>query len=283
MDKQTDTGLFNELSELIGLRMHFCMKVFHHADWVEHKTHMDYDLWFIQSGVLKIIINGTEHTANPGDVIFFYPDVPYTASSPSEDCQFIYVHFDFEIGSQQRILNAFQLSGIIPQERILEEAALFVKSFNASQELNYVPNNRFYIKACLMAVLAKIFEIHHQGQYIGTFLIENKSIESKKNLQVLQPALTYINQNLNNTIKIQQLAALTGMSEKYFIAYFKKSIGMTPGHYIYQVKMNRARDYLCQKKYTIQQIASFLGYFDTFAFSKAFKKYYSVAPSKFIP
>jgi AraC-like DNA-binding protein len=45
--------------------------------------------------------------------------------------------------------------------------------------------------------------------------------------------------------------------------------------------MNRARDYLYEKNYTIQQIAGFLGYPDPFTFSKAFKKFYNVPPSKF--
>lgn len=60
-----------------------------------------------------------------------------------------------------------------------------------------------------------------------------------------------------------------------------KILGITPGQYINQIKMNRARDYLYEKKYTIQQIAGFLGYPDPFTFSKAFKKFYNVPPSKF--
>ncbi len=80
---------------------------------------------------------------------------------------------------------------------------------------------------------------------------------------------------------MNELAALVGISEKYFITYFKKALGITPGQYIYQIKMNRAREYLNEKKYTIQQIANLLGYPDPFTFSKAFKKYYNVPPSKF--
>jgi AraC-like DNA-binding protein len=80
---------------------------------------------------------------------------------------------------------------------------------------------------------------------------------------------------------MSELAALVGISEKYFITSFRKALGITPGQYIYQIRMNRARDYLNENKYTVQQIASLLGYPDPFTFSKAFKKYYQVAPSRF--
>ncbi|MGN7170043.1 helix-turn-helix domain-containing protein [Paenibacillus cellulositrophicus] len=79
---------------------------------------------------------------------------------------------------------------------------------------------------------------------------------------------------MHRSVRMNELAALVGVSEKYFISYFKKSVGITPGQYISQIKMNRARDYLYAQKYTFQQIAGFLGYPGPFTFSKAFKKYY---------
>jgi len=282
MDKNmTDMGILNELSELISLRMKSFFELTHDTKWIEHKAHTDYDLWFVQSGIVTITIDGFEHTANPGDVVFFYPGVPYMAAASDKGCRFIYIHFDFEIGKQQRILNDFQLSGVIPQELIREEAILFGKAFTQSNLLRSIPGNRLYLKACLTAVIAKIIELHGLGQYTGTFLNGRTSRKVQSNLDVLQPVFKYVNNHLHKSIKINELAAFVGISEKYFITYFKKALGITPGQYIYQIKMNRAREYLNEKKYTIQQIANLLGYPDPFTFSKSFKKYYNVAPSKF--
>ncbi|HZG84567.1 AraC family transcriptional regulator [Paenibacillus sp.] len=271
----TDIGILNELSEMIALRMKSFMDPAHDGDWVEHKSHADYDLWFIQSGIVKIAIHGTEHTARPGDVVLFYPGIPYIASTIGSGCRFIYVHFDFGIGQQQRILDDFQLSGVVPGELVREETALFDASYVRSK------GNRLYMKACLTAVLAKIIELHGQGAYIGTFAHGKSSRKTGGSLDVLQRVFQYVDERLHTAIKMSELAAIAGVSEKYFISYFKKIVGITPGQYIYQIKMNRARDYLYQKKYTVQQIASFLGYPDPFTFSKAFKKYYRVPPSKF--
>ncbi|WP_235548842.1 cupin domain-containing protein [Paenibacillus sp. Soil522] len=80
--KRTDMGILNELSEFIALRMKSFWEPVHDGNWIEHKAHIDYDLWFVQSGIVKITIDGIEHTANPGDVVLFYPGVPYRQLLP---------------------------------------------------------------------------------------------------------------------------------------------------------------------------------------------------------
>ncbi|MDG0810700.1 helix-turn-helix transcriptional regulator [Cohnella rhizosphaerae] len=175
----------------------------------------------------------------------------------------------------------FPLSGIVGGDLIRENVELFVKAYAQSERSDGKPGNRLYLKACLMAVIAKIIELHAQGQYHGAFLIGTSPRRSGRDLDVLQPIFRYIDDHLHESVRIGELAPLAGISEKYFISYFKKAVGITPGQYIYQIKMNRARDYLYEKKYTVQQISGFLGYPDPFTFSKAFKKYYHVPPSKF--
>ncbi|ASA21597.1 AraC family transcriptional regulator [Paenibacillus donghaensis] len=279
---KTDMDIFNELSEQIEIRMNSCNQLTHVGDWSEHKTHSDYDLWLLLDGSLTIHIKGIKHSAKPGDVIFFYPDVPYHATSADWGCRFIYVHFDFALGNQQRILSDFQLSGIIDRELIHEEVERFSKTYSQSKQQSIIPGIRLGMKANLTAIVAKIMELHGTGQYTGRFLNGSMTNKLGRGLNLLRPVFKYIDDHLNQSIKMKELAALVGISEKYFISYFKNALGVTPGQYIYQVKMNRAREYLYEKKYSVQQIANFLGYPDPFTFSKAFKKYYNISPSKFV-
>lgn len=281
MDATMNMGILNELSEYITLRMSSFLEYSPAGDWIEHKAHADYDLWFVEDGIVKLTVDGAEHTAHPGDVVFFYPGIPYRAATTPEGCRFIYVHFEIGIGRQQRILSDFPLAGVVPDELIREEAALFERSYRQIQQAGSMAGNRLYLKACLTAVVAKIIGLHGQGRYTGTFASGSKTKRAERSLDVLQPVFTHINEHLHQTMKMSELASLAGISEKYFISYFKKALGITPGQYIYQIKMNRARDFIYKKKYTVQQIASFLGYPDPFTFSKAFKKYYNVPPSKF--
>ena len=67
-----------------------------------------------------------------------------------------------------------------------------------------------------------------------------------------------------------------------FIEYFKRTLGISPGQYIKSLKMNLARDYIYEKKYSVKEIAYMLGYTDQYTFSKAFKKQFNTPPSRFI-
>ncbi|QOS78984.1 helix-turn-helix transcriptional regulator [Paenibacillus sp. JNUCC31] len=279
--RPVNRSIIDELSEHVTLRMSSYLEQAHDGKWIEHKSHSDYDLWFITAGSVKITIHGMEHIAAPGDVVFFYPDMPYTASATGELCQFIYMHFDFSISEQRRILEQFQLSGIVPGKRICEETALFISSYQRLKHGSVASGSPLYLKATLLLVISKILELHGQGLYNGEFLKDGQRNKTEGNLGVLQGVFQYVDANLHRPIRVHELASIAGVSEKYFISLFKKTLGITPGQYMNQIKMNRARDYLYEKKYTIQQIAGFLGYPDPFTFSKAFKKVYHVPPSKF--
>lgn len=279
--EHSDMDILNELSEHITLNMKTCWMISHPSDWIEHKAHVYYDLWFIREGRAVIRFEDEQFVAEERDIVFFYPGVPYMAHTDQAGCRFIFTHFDFVIGERQRILDNFELSGIIPHRLIREEFELFTRAYDTAHSRGS-EGNRLYQKAQLMAVLARIIELYGQGQYRGEFPVKHRRSRVGRNLDFFQPIFDYVNDHLHTAIRISELASLVGMSEKYFIDYFKRSIGITPGQYIYQVRMNRARDYLYSRHHSIQEIASLLGYPDPFTFSKAFKKYYNVPPSKFV-
>ncbi len=282
MDKRLH--LFHELSEHISLRLNSFREDVHDSLWIENKAHHDYDLWFIQSGRIILTIGHSQFIAEPGDVVFFYPDITYTATTEVEGCSFIYVHFDFALEHQLRILDDFKLAGVIPEKLIRGEYAMFREACLRDQARAGQSGTRLYLKGCLTIAMAKIIELCSSGAYTGTF--ESKRGEGRGQtsacLAILQPVFRHIHDNLERPVRICELAAVAGMSEKYFITYFRKALGVTPGQYVYQIKMNRARDYIYQRKYSVQQIAGLLGYPDPFSFSKAFKKYYKIPPSRFV-
>ncbi len=276
------TSIFDELSEHISLRIKSTQQEWHALHWVENKAHIDYDMWLVQEGEIIIRTGNLTQEASPGDVVFFYPHQPYTAHTDSDHCQFIYIHFDFGIGEHYRILEDYQLSGIIPADLVSEEFQLMLAAH--ADYTSHKSLSSLRLKGCLTLLLSKIIEQFGNGIYTGTFSKHAKQKQGlpSRHLALLQPVFGYIDEHLHTPIKIESLAEIASMSEKYFITFFKKGVGITPGQYIYQLKMNRARDYLYQQKYSIKEIATLLGYPDPYTFSKAFKKYYHVAPSRFI-
>ena len=272
--------IFNELSEHVNIRINSCKDVRHDSRWAEVYAHVDYDMWFITSGKVMFVSNGTEYAANTGDVVFFYPDSLYNASTGKEGCSFIYIHFDMSMDNNQRILNDFSLSGVIPGGFIFEEVRMLKDGYDRYKR--NIQMSSILLKGYLTILIARIMELYGKGNYTGGFSGHIDYGADKRKLSSLQPVFSYIKENKSSYPRIKELAEIAGMSEKYFITYFKASLGMTPGQYIYQVKMNRAREYIYMNEYTIKEIAYLLGYPDQYTFSKAFKKYYKMPPSKFV-
>jgi AraC-type DNA-binding domain-containing proteins len=272
--------LFNELSEHIQIRVNAANTMNHPADWIESKQHPDYDLWYLREGTIELRIRDQVHVASAGDLIFFSPTVAYTASSLGAGCRFAFIHFDFSLGNQLRILDNYPISGILSSSLVEEELPPFLEAHERYS--GSAPMSGIRLKGALTVLLAKIMERLDCGDYRGSFAALASDNKRTANLEALQPVLSHIEVRLHLPLRVAELAEVAGMSEKYFILYFKQALGITPGAYVYQLKMNRARELLYSRTFSIQQIAERLGYPDPFSFSKAFKKYYKVPPSRFV-
>lgn len=278
-----DTSIFHELSEYIFLRLKHFLKVSKSEDWMEYKTQNEYNLWIVTSGNIHITSGGIEQIARVGDAVLYYPKIPYRAASANLlPCSFIYLRFDFQIGAQARILDDFPFSGVISSELARTELQLIIDSYKEYMEEPQAPGAHLHLKSCLLLFLSKIIHYYSIGRYLGAFSHAQSKFRSHQSLDLLQPVFRYIQNNLHKPLGIRELSELIGFSEKYFITYFKQALGITPGQYIYQVKMNRAKDLIYQGKYSVKEISQLLGYNDPYTFSKAFKKYYHVSPSKFV-
>ncbi|GAA0300506.1 AraC-like DNA-binding protein/cellobiose-specific phosphotransferase system component IIB [Gracilibacillus halotolerans] len=274
--------IFNNLSEQVMIRINSCSEVKHPNSWLERRQYKDYDVWCIQEGQVQITVQEETFLASEGDVVLFSPDVAYTATTTSKYCRFIFIHFDFSLGNHSRILDNFKLSGILKGAIIKNEKRLFLEAYEKYKRSEAM--SQLHLKGSLTILIAKILELYGDNYYHGEFIpvTTTPKLANYNYLDKILPVFDYVENHLHQSISIRELAEIAGMSEKYFITYFKQSLGVTPGNYITQLKMNRARDLLYSKLYSIQEIASMLGYPDPYSFSKAFKKYYQVPPSKFV-
>ncbi|GAF66039.1 putative DNA-binding protein [Bacillus sp. TS-2] len=270
--------IFNELSEHVVIRINTLGDQIHQQNWHESKRHKDYDMWYILEGEIEIRVNDSVYTANKGDLVLFGPSIAYHATSKRGSCHFIFTHFDFGLGNQNEILENFQIFGVVKKNLVSEESLLFNESYSHYKKNK--PMSSIRLKGSLTILIAKVIELYGNEQFKGTFKQDINLSKLNSNLHELQPVLDYVITHLNEPLRNEKLSKIVGMSEKYFIYYFKQTIGVTPGRYIYQLKMNRARELVYSNQYSIEQIAEQLGYPDIYSFSKAFKKYYLVSPSQ---
>ncbi|MCW3789232.1 AraC family transcriptional regulator [Plebeiibacterium sediminum] len=94
-------------------------------------------------------------------------------------------------------------------------------------------------------------------------------------------AIDYINQNINNSIDLKNIADYTAISEFHFHRIFKAFVGESVGAYITRLRIENAAQKLQLSNDTLTEIAYNTGYQSQHSLSKAFKRHFGISPSAF--
>lgn len=114
---------------------------------------------------------------------------------------------------------------------------------------------------------------------ISTYAVEREKME--KRMHDFRDVIRYMNDNIHRPLTLDTLAGTACMQPTYFIRRFKAAFGFTPIVYFSKLKVYRAMTLLSSTDYSLQKIAEKLGISDAAYFSRMFKKYCSISPSKY--
>lgn len=101
---------------------------------------------------------------------------------------------------------------------------------------------------------------------------------SKMSDYYIKEAIHYIEQNFQNNITIEEIAALCGINRSYFGKIFRKAIGRSPQEFLMNYRMVKATELLKLTSLSIAEIGCAVGYENQLHFSRAFKTIYGVSP-----
>lgn len=103
---------------------------------------------------------------------------------------------------------------------------------------------------------------------------------NRSKFDIIAPAIDYIHANyLNETINIESLAEMCGISHEYLRQLFRLFYNTTPIAYINSMKITRAKELIESGLYSVTEAAMMSGYTDISYFSREFKKATGVSPS----
>jgi YesN/AraC family two-component response regulator len=87
--------------------------------------------------------------------------------------------------------------------------------------------------------------------------------------------------NYSRRLKIEDIAHAIGLDRNYLGALFKKESKMTLKEFLTAFRMNRACELLEDNNLTVGDVARSVGYEDPLLFSKIFKNFKGISPSRF--
>lgn len=92
---------------------------------------------------------------------------------------------------------------------------------------------------------------------------------------------TYIFEHLGDDLRVETLAKQFGMSPRNFTRVFKNKVGMAPGLFIEQCRLERARQYVEESDAPLSEVSTLCGYATPDGLRLAFERNLGVTPSAY--
>ena len=136
-----------------------------------------------------------------------------------------------------------------------------------------------FIRAVSRAISEKRIELLEQLAEDFSYFFKG-SEGFAQNSQMLTKVQKYIVRHISEEMTIEELSQIFNYHPNYFIRLFRRETGYTPYQYIVQQRMQYAVTQL-NKGLSNEEVCYACGYTDSSTFTRAFRKYYGVAPQKY--
>ncbi|MBD0390270.1 MAG: helix-turn-helix transcriptional regulator [Nostoc sp. C3-bin3] len=176
--------------------------------------------------------------------------------------------------------NASELSGtdrveFIPHfalyDPLIQQIGLALKADLESHK----PGGRLYAESMANALAVHLLRRYssHSHQPIRSFdgLVPHQ----------LRQVTDYINDNLEQDLGLEELAAIAQLSQFHFSRSFKRSMGLSPHQYVIRQRVERAKQLLKQGKMSICEVAIACGFTHQSHLNRHFKRLTGVTPKTF--
>lgn len=124
--------------------------------------------------------------------------------------------------------------------------------------------------------------IGHLYLFIDSFVRASTSTQVGKGNSLrdfyIKEAFSYIEQNFQNDISVEDIALSCGLNRSYFGKIFRENTGKSPQEFLISYRMTKATELLKLTKLSIGDIGNAVGYPNQLHFSRAFKNVYGISP-----
>ena len=118
-------------------------------------------------------------------------------------------------------------------------------------------------------------------QMISQKLIQLKEENAERESRPITEAKQYIQLHFQEELKLEDVSSYVGFNTTYFSTLFKKETGHNFTDYLTELRINKAKELLCQDNLSIQDVCELVGYRDMKYFSRLFKKLTGISPSDY--
>ena len=230
--------------------------------------HDEYSIALITSGRHNFTCNKEEFLASPGDIRLINPGDIHVCKSKTwgyitftPDNDFVEA---FSQSCQKELHNITFANPVIKNQKL---AKLFLDLRRATKQWQ----DELMAENILEELVVNLISSYSNTQ------IKSKEISYSR--AKLMQSIEYMSENFDETVQLENLANISGLSKYHFLRKFKEEFNMTPHAYLLQIRIQKAKNMLLQNK-SLSQIALSCGFSDQSHFTRVFGKIYGMSPKK---
>lgn len=246
--------------------------------------HTGTEITFVSEGSANYFIDGRKITSQAGDIFFIPSNTLHSVTEIDQVSETLVFHLNF-IGLETsdyasiNYLEPLQMGSIKSNYQISRDSPNYQKLAEVVQSLfaslhKKEPFFELKIKSDLLSFLYEIF-----SSELATF--ETKPLGRDRENQKTKELLSYIDENFDKKLQIQDLANFTNYSKSHFMAFFRKNFGMSCIEYIHSIRIKKAEEYLKYTDDTITEIAMKVGFTNLSSFNRLFKAKRGLSPRQY--
>ncbi|RUS43532.1 AraC family transcriptional regulator [Cohnella sp. AR92] len=279
---QIDEGAQNRASDETRIRLEQNWQQSRYSGWHYHE---EVEFLLVLKGELTVFCKEERISLQPGDIALFGSSEPHTTLQ-TNDGSMSYIVFQIDLRKywDPSTLNSMQhfsevirpLSSVNYIFREKEDVRL--RMAELIREI-YVEMNEskvgyeLAVSSAIKSMLLQLLRNDHRQQ----LHYNNNSLLTR-----LQPALTYVEERLDERISVADASKLVNMSYTHFIKTFKKGVGMSFTDFVVLKRIKKAEQLLLTCEHlSIAEIAESVGFTNIGHFYEMFRRYNDCSPKQF--
>lgn len=226
------------------------------------------------------------------DAIICYDDLHYDRSG-----------FDYSIEDEQLLMNQIKLGDYIQaklvadrvldtnlQERSLKPGAARLLLLSIVNTVIRASDGQLDEPAAI-DLFSSTNDIHHYREKLNALLLatckqvaedRQKQREQSGANRISNTVKEYISRNYSDAnLNLNVLAGEMGITSSYLSGAFRLQTGETLLHYLNKIRIDEAKRLLTETEWNLQKIAKRVGYIDSHALIRSFKKQVGITPGKY--
>ncbi len=259
----------------------YCGYVYPSSTWAnDPHFHDDVELLCVTNGYLAYNINGEEVFINEGDTIFVNSrQIHFNAPKREARTDYVIVIFHPRVLCASNIVENKYIKAVtensnVPFIRFDHTDEIGGKIHDLMVEAPHYLGNEFLLTKQFYAIWEQVLKSLGSTDYTD-YRYSDSQVDS------LKAMLTFIQENYNSNIKLDDIAAAGNVSRTFCNNLFHKYTDQTPIENLTRFRVSKVAELLNSSSLSMSEIAYNTGFASASYMAESFKKYYGESPRSF--